>query len=476
MKQDYAKPWIYIEQTMTLPTLAKGITLLILCSTLLSSLAACVSTPTLAPVTSKQQGIQVKDNTQGAQPLLGAPSTITEKSMTKGAVTLNVNATLQLPPTGKIPVVTVQPEHFTQETVDKIIQTLMKGKPLYQKSFTRPDLQQHIILSQAMMWHVSPSDEQTQILPVITWSKLATENLPETEPLVPMTSQLQPEQDGAVPVGGKQVGQFQGKVLHAAANVADGYQATLDIKASDGGKTNEIQFTNHPIAEDYTYSDLTGNARARGMTMSLDQAKTLAQTTLQAIGATGLGIAKVELGTLIPLTKNGTFNTINQAYAFYFTRDVSGVLTTVDLTNADEMSGAYEAAYPYERAFIVINDTGVVNLTWTSPMKTTGTISANAQIISLNNAMNIFKEQFFTHYGQSDTSKGRAIYTIDHITLGMMRVQIKDQLDQYMMIPVWDFYGNASGATTSADSGHTLHSFLTISALDGSTIDRTLGY
>jgi hypothetical protein len=66
-----------------------------------------------------------------------------------------------------------------------------------------------------------------------------------------------------------------------------------------------------------------------------------------------------------------------------------------------------------------------------------------------------------------------------------MRIAKPNSKD-YLVIPVWDFYGNSIGAT--GNESHTDdeywgmmannpdRSFLTINAVDGSIINRNLGY
>jgi hypothetical protein len=213
------------------------------------------------------------------------------------------------------------------------------------------------------------------------------------------------------------------------------------------------------------------------MSMSLDAAKALALHTLQQIGAADMQLTQVQLGTLIPLSSSEDPNTMDQAYGLWFTRHVDGVPTTLDLTDPQTQDAP---PYANERIFMLINDRGVIEFSWTSPMHTTRTISSNAVIKSFTDVTNIFKEQFFLHHASDNATT----YTINRITLGLMRVQIKDQPDTYMMTPVWDFFGTVSpqlSSTTKIDgyrltTDHTLQSFLTINAIDGSIIDRTQGY
>jgi hypothetical protein len=56
----------------------------------------------------------------------------------------------------------------------------------------------------------------------------------------------------------------------------------------------------------------------------------------------------------------------------------------------------------------------------------------------------------------------------------------KDNPDHLMLVPVWDFLGTRIWKDTNSgkdvSSGNVNLSFLTINAIDGSVIDRNLGY
>ncbi|MBV9232339.1 MAG: hypothetical protein JOZ18_23730 [Chloroflexi bacterium] len=490
MKQDFAHKWIYDRRAFFLLT------------TLISiiGLNACQPTPTTPPVVSKQQAINktVKNNTQNTNLLKGVPQTFTYHA-TQGAVTLNVNAQVQLPPTSRIPVTTVQPNCFTQETVNKLINTFMPGKQLYELNTIGPRsrMEKLYTLTKALQLPGARSNLEitTQERNIFYYMKIwggnnfkfspafiqqQIPNTPATITRVPTTGQLQTvnESDLANSAGKVVSKGYHGQQLNVTADSGKGYDMSLYVEAFTSPHECDANFANHDITDVYNYSDLTGNAR--GMSMSLAQAKTLAQNTLQALGATDMGLTKVQLGTLIPLTSSDNPNTMKQAYGLWFTRHVSGVPTTLDLTDTEAQDAP---SYAYERIFMLINDAGVIEFSWDSPMHTTGTVSSNATIKSFNDAMNTFKEQFFIHYAQNDTSKGTTTYTINQITLGLMRVQIKDQPDTYMMTPVWDFFGSINpkrGPLTfngyDFPTNYSVQSFLTINAIDGSIIDRKQGY
>ena len=76
-----------------------------------------------------------------------------------------------------------------------------------------------------------------------------------------------------------------------------------------------------------------------------------------------------------------------------------------------------------------------------------------------------------------------SVYNIDRIVLGYARIY-EPSTDAHtgVLIPVWDFFGSMTseseynGETESNTSKDPNESFLTINAVDGSIIDRDLGY
>ena len=59
----------------------------------------------------------------------------------------------------------------------------------------------------------------------------------------------------------------------------------------------------------------------------------------------------------------------------------------------------------------------------------------------------------------------------------LMRVLEQGSTDNGLLIPVWNFYGTRQRSFASGNTDETLHGImLTINAIDGSIIDRALGY
>lgn len=74
----------------------------------------------------------------------------------------------------------------------------------------------------------------------------------------------------------------------------------------------------------------------------------------------------------------------------------------------------------------------------------------------------------------SEEEKAEALEQINRVVLGYMSLQMKDNPERSQLVPVWDFFGSHTIDQEFYD--FTNFSLFTINALDGTVIDRDLGY
>lgn len=133
-----------------------------------------------------------------------------------------------------------------------------------------------------------------------------------------------------------------------------------------------------------------------------------------------------------------------------------------------------------EEIFGTLYNGEVIRLQWNSPFTVTGVENENVPLLSFERIMEIFKRQVFMSVY---CDQGHPItYKITAIQFSYMRVQIKDS-DDYYLLPVWDFTGYmvydwqmSPGDMAVARGFFHSMSILTINAVDGSVLDRFLGY
>ena len=133
-----------------------------------------------------------------------------------------------------------------------------------------------------------------------------------------------------------------------------------------------------------------------------------------------------------------------------------------------------------EEIFGTLYEGEVVSFQWNSPFTVLSVENENVPLLSFDRIMEIFKRQVFMSVY---CDQGHPItYKITAIQFSYMRVQIKDS-DDYYLLPVWDFTGymihdwqmSPGDMAVSRGFFHSM-SILTINAVDGSVLDRFLGY
>lgn len=183
----------------------------------------------------------------------------------------------------------------------------------------------------------------------------------------------------------------------------------------------------------------------------------------------------------VPVEENGAFRTyVDTAY--------------LESNTTAAPRSVYRAARKQPSLRVIVNEHGVLRAIWESAdaEEVRKKIAENTALLPFDEVMHVFAEQigqqgnFLVQHGEPPIS--RTLY-ITEIRLGYMRTTKADQTDPYRLIPVWDFFGYETNVFASqADTEWKLdennastrpalgHSYLTVNALDGSIINRVLGY
>ena len=111
---------------------------------------------------------------------------------------------------------------------------------------------------------------------------------------------------------------------------------------------------------------------------------------------------------------------------------------------------------------------------WTNPYVIEGTVNSNVSVINQDEAMTIA----LSHLKNLLVEKEATKLFINRIELNGSYITIKDERDTFLLIPVWDIIGYQTlhdGSRYLGSPEYAL-SYVTINAVDGSIIDRNLGY
>lgn len=251
---------------------------------------------------------------------------------------------------------------------------------------------------------------------------------------------------------------------------AQGLRETLNYhqyyQADGAPREGSLSFDNAARYYQWKYGDETaGEPSEAAMQTALSLAAQIApQFELAHVDRThGMNRASMEAP---PAAQTGS--------RFVFTRSYQGVpsvYTSKDCTAYDNLNDTYVRKIPYEVLYIIVDDLSGVLVEWRSPHTITGVETENVRLLSFAEIMRIAGQLLPLKYTSQEKyleARNQDAYrmTVNRITLSYTRVQSRNDPSQYLFVPVWDFF-DANGPLTS---------LLTISAIDGTVIDRGYGY
>ena len=132
----------------------------------------------------------------------------------------------------------------------------------------------------------------------------------------------------------------------------------------------------------------------------------------------------------------------DEAYYILFSRSYNNIPTTY--VGLDSMSSDYDEPTYLEQISVIIDDDGIMSVTWTGNGSGQGILNENVELLSFQEAMERFAQQITLEYSfedeeEDDFIQGMTIY-IKKITLGYMEIQQKDS-NTNILIPAWNFFG-----------------------------------
>lgn len=169
-------------------------------------------------------------------------------------------------------------------------------------------------------------------------------------------------------------------------------------------------------------------------------------------------------------------------YRFYFARQLQGVaVTPVSQQGAGEsdffflgkQQRSYNLPLPYEKLFVDVGEDGIFQLSYSNPLRVGQTLQDGAALLPFDQVLDIFSRISPLKYAPFEYAENNGIQ-ISRVVLGYMCLQIKDSPDRYKMTPVWDFFGIRTIDRERYEFDN--ESLFTVNALDGTVIDRDLGY
>ena len=175
-------------------------------------------------------------------------------------------------------------------------------------------------------------------------------------------------------------------------------------------------------------------------------------------------------------------NPEDYGYRIHFARQLHGVaVTPVSQQGAGDVNyftpGMNETSYhlplAYERLFVDAGEDGIFQLRYDNPLRIGNTLEDSPALLPFERILEIFGSVSPLMYAPFEQAGNNGIQ-VDRVALGYMNLQMKDHPDRYQMVPVWDFFGSRTIDREFYEDANL--SLFTINAIDGTVIDRDLGY
>ena len=188
-----------------------------------------------------------------------------------------------------------------------------------------------------------------------------------------------------------------------------------------------------------------------------------------------MGLAYEGLIEGYPYEGNGPFDRSGHGNMFIFTRMIDGepvTWTNRDCQAYDNFQDTYNRKIPYETMTVVIDrNDGAVWLQWNAPHTIDIASGQAASLLPFDQIMGVAAQLLPLKYQYGEINlayrnQDANRLAVGRITLSYSRVQDRNNPTGFLMVPVWDFLNAENPA----------ESLLTISAVDGTVIDRGFGY
>ena len=406
---------------------------------------------------------------------IGVPETYSDTyTNTKGDITVNIDVDIEVPPVLSIPAFGAELGGFPQEMIDKFAEYFLDGAQVYtEEDVLTKDEIMDMILSQKQSLQTSKeagADKDTLKLLNDTIANLTEEykTAPEQRERTSSTTELIETGDG---IG-----------LNVVADLGKDESAGFIVRQEEYGQKygNSFCFINDGKGE---YSPFpirdSSNDAPRGMAMTYEDAERIVMQCL----------ADLEIDAQITDVIFSTFfrgrvdyndeqyrRTAKQCYMFTLVRTLGGIPienleASVQTESDDPNVVLVEPQYNYivepESITIYVDDTGIARFEWKNYADITSVLSQNVTLMPFEDVLDYAKSNiFYKNYTAYGT---KANIQIDKISLNMMRIMKKDSQGEFLFVPVWDFIGNQGDLFGN-------RSFVTINAIDGSSINRDWGY
>ena len=476
----------------------KRFTAILLSIFTLFALTACQPTPEAAVVMQKDTDRMVEqavgDGESAALPLreqLAAPDMMNVTAEEDG-FTILAHASVILPETDAIPVITVKAGSFSQELTNRLWDLLIGDKAMYkpctEDDRTKAELEQAIINIQNDIERIQHNEyyEENKALREAELEHLrklygAAPDIYEPAAATPEIEQYVDSSNPSRRFIGVDATDNAGTIFRLSNEAwyealgKGGKQNSNFVYCTPGysgivyGKSSTIEVNENDTLE---------NTAHPGLPMQPKQAAETVRHFLSSLNVP-MRIERIELYDNAATYGDAAQNTAELCYLVTCQRMVEqySCASIFGYSGTPGSDSEFGSAWIYERLVFLVNEEGIVYAEWASPLEICDIRVYSCNLLPFSEIQQIFEKMVRVIWQYQAKDCLSLTCNITEARLELMRVLEQGSTDNGLLIPVWNFYGTRQRSFASGNTDETLHGImLTINAIDGSIIDRALGY
>lgn len=435
----------------------------------LTMLSGCAKAQANTESTSVNQAMLIEQSSQEQESYTFPERFTGDWTSQEGKLTIHADAQVVAEQGVVLPTATVEPREFTQEDVDNLLRVFLKGEPLYGAVPTKQELQASLDRINSPEWQpdgppVATQEElEARRKELNAWYTEEIAKAPEEKPVIHGFAD-------------------SNKPNRVSGNATvDGIEYDVSISNGNNGDWREARITRTR----YKYSD--GSIDWSGITK--EDVIAQADALIQELGFDNMVLDDVQEW------ENGTWR-------LYYTPIVNGIRLSSIREDIVEPTNNYYQYWDYgandsenpdtvswwkENIQIIMGKNGLLSFAWTAPTTTPivkqeqSALLPFEEIASIANTMLPVvvvgpKERSLTELDKINGFDTKMDVEITKVSLTLMRIRDKGSL-QGTIVPVWDFWGTWTWYDADKQpESYTTQPMLTLNAIDGSVVDRQLGY
>ncbi len=495
---------------------------------IVAAAAACQATPEDPIVVGKDQQAMLDAAAQTTEPgvslseQVNAPAAYKTELVVSDRFKLTADAPVTVPDAEGMPIIRVKAADFTQQRVNAFIKTLFKGQKIYETSeeMSKDEINDMIVNFSRRKDMKEFAGQEDAIDESIAQLEAIYDSAPEKRIYTESNGQLKKKEIfelGENPfVHGEHVAYYMG--LNVRTNAENGiapFSGTTPFSGMDVRNNNDLTkpnadetggyFVNRCAMITYGYYDPEERQHGVGANGSLSipidentvisdpvvlerlkltpaQATQQVEDMLKSAGIADMRICGMYLSDDSDAGWCGDEKREAQrnAYRFCLSRMVDGIPCgySKSYTDADNAAGAYFGCWHYENFDITVDDNGIIDVSWMSPLEIGETVVNRAALLPFDKIVKRFEQQIKNSYAFQDSGDNIEV-NVYRVSLELMRITEQNSIEKGLLVPVWNFYATKSKQvedwteTTGFDYPWAV---LCVNAVDGSIISAVSGY